>query len=79
MDDTSLSAEDEQQLRDALAQAPDDVKDGFCRCWPAMKKLLDWLGGRLPDGRVKKAVKFVADMGEAIYDLLDCAAKPEPA
>lgn len=33
-------AHDESQLRDALANAPPNIKDGFCNCWPNVKALL---------------------------------------
>jgi hypothetical protein len=78
MDDTNLMPEEEKQLRDALAGAPRDLKEGFCGCWPAVKKLLEWLSGNLPSAKLKAALAFIIRLGEAIYLILDCKAKPEP-
>ena len=79
MDDTTLTAEDEQQLREALADAPPGVKESFCRCWPAVKGLLDWLAGKLPAGRLKTAVEKAVLLGEAVYRFLDCGAEQQHA
>ena len=72
MDDTLTQAE-ESQLREALSGAPGDIRDGFCRCWPAVKKLLEWLQPRFP-----AAAKIVA-VGEAIYAILNCGTPEQSA
>ena len=66
MDDTNLTPDEERQLREALAGAPGDLKDGFCRCWPAIRKLLEWLQPRFPP-----AGKIIV-IGDAIFKILGC-------
>ena len=79
MDDSNLTAEEERQVRDALASAPDagGFKDGFCRCWPAVKKMLEWLGARPLPVKVKAAIALIVKLGEIAFETLGC--KPEVA
>ena len=72
MDDTNLSREDEQQLREALKDAPPDLKKAFCGCWPSVKELLEWFRDNKASGLIKWAVRIAIVVGEAVYDALDC-------
>jgi hypothetical protein len=78
MDDTNLSAAEEQQLSQDLAAAPDDLKQSFCGCWPAVKELLEWLSGKTSSGLLKSLVKLVVWLGDRIYKALDCEQKAAP-
>ena len=77
MDDTNLAPEEERQLRDTLVNAPKDIKDGFCRCWPAVKKLLEWLRNQSPSAIVKAVVGLLIKIGDGIFKVLDCQ-QPAP-
>ncbi len=72
--DLNLTPDDERQLRDAVASEADagGAKDAFCRCWPAVKRLLTWLEGKLPPGKAKAAVALMIRLGDVIFGALNC-------
>jgi hypothetical protein len=72
--DANLTADEERQLREVLAADPDagGFKDGFCRCWPAVKNMLEWLGGRPLPGKIKAAIQFAVDVGDLVFKTLGC-------
>lgn len=74
MDDTNLTAEEERQLREVVSKAPDNLKQDFCNCWPAVKKMLEWLSGKLGSAILKYVVKLIISLGDGIYKVLGCKA-----
>ena len=66
MDQTNLTPAEEQQLRDACAGIPEDLKDDFCKCWPVVKGMLEQIRSRLPDGKLKEAIGRVIWAGDWI-------------
>ena len=71
--DLNLTPDDERQLREALEDAREaGAKDAFCRCWPAVKGLLQWLEGKLPPGKVKEVVARMIQVGDLIFGFLNC-------
>ena len=75
MDEMHLTAEDESQLRGALANAPANIKDGFCNCWPNVKALLDWLANHVKSGIIKWLINGLIWLGDHLYKLIGC--KPQ--
>ena len=74
MEDTHLTLQEQQQLRDALDDAPLDLKQHFCRCWPSVKQLLEWLSGRL-SGVLKWVLTILIAVGDGVFKALDCDQK----
>lgn len=66
MDDTRLTPDEEQDLRDAIASAPQGLKDDFCKCWPVVKRMLEWLHGRIPSEKLKAAIALAIKVGDLI-------------
>jgi hypothetical protein len=71
MDDMTLTAQEQQQLRQDLANVPPDLKQGFCSCWPAVKQLLEWIIGQ-KSGPFTWVLKFLVWVGDGIFKALDC-------
>ena len=76
MDEVTLSSEEKREIEQALAGAPDDLKQKFCGCWPAVKGLLEWLAGRA-GGPAKWLLTKMINLGDWLYRALDCEAKGE--
>ena len=72
MDEMHLTADEQGQLRDALANAPDNIKEGFCSCWPNVKALLDWLTQHVKSGIIKWLIHALIALGEGLYKVLGC-------
>lgn len=79
MTDANLTSQEEQQLRDVIAEAPNNIRDGFCRCWPAVKNLLEWLSGKNIPAVLKLVLGVMLKVGEWIYNALDCEQKATQA
>lgn len=75
MDEMHLTADDERQIRDALANTPDNIKEGFCSCWPNVKALLDWLAKNVKSGIIRWLIHALIWLGDHLYKLLGC--KPQ--
>lgn len=69
MADATLTPDEERQLREAFAGDPRgaELKGDFCNCWPAAKRLLEWLVPRVPQ-KLKDAIALVVRLGDAICE-----------
>lgn len=74
MTDLTLTPEDKRELGDAIhngiaaGSLPTSIRQDFCRYWPAVKKVLEWIQTLPVSKKIKDGAAEIIKWGDFIHE-----------